>query len=78
MTYCRAAEIVEGTPTAEPHGSERDARLLPAGGPAPDVVRAGKNTAIYGVHSYSTKVPYQAITPFVEQFTLPWHCSHAP
>lgn len=71
MSYRQEAEIVEGTPTAKLHGSERDARLLPARGPAPDVVRAGKNTAIYGVHSYSTKVPYQAITPFVDQFTNP-------
>lgn len=34
-------------------------------------VRAGKNTQIYNVHSYSTKVPYQAIVPFIEHFTQP-------
>jgi 16S rRNA G966 N2-methylase RsmD len=34
-------------------------------------VRAGKNTTIYNVHSYSTKVPYQAIVPFVARFTAP-------
>jgi DNA modification methylase len=34
-------------------------------------VRAGKNTQIYNVHSYSTKVPYQAILPFIAHFTQP-------
>jgi 16S rRNA G966 N2-methylase RsmD len=37
----------------------------------PGLVKAGKNTLIYGVHSYSTKVPPLAITPFIEQFTSP-------
>jgi 16S rRNA G966 N2-methylase RsmD len=35
----------------------------------PTDIRAGKNTQIYSVHSYSTKVPYQAIVPFITQFT---------
>jgi len=34
-------------------------------------VRAGKNTAVYNVHSYSTKVPFQAIVPFIARFTKP-------
>lgn len=36
----------------------------------PDV-RAGKNTLVYNVHSYSTKVPYQGIAPFISHFTTP-------
>ncbi len=38
---------------------------------APDHIRAGKNTLVYNVHSYSTKVPYQAITPFIARLTKP-------
>src|SRR5262249_19076399 len=37
--------------------------------PLPNELRAGKNTAIYNVHSYSTKVPFQAIVPFIAGFT---------
>jgi DNA modification methylase len=34
-------------------------------------VKSGKNTLIYNVHSYPTKVPYQAILPFIEHYTKP-------
>jgi DNA modification methylase len=46
---------------------------LQTGSPSPlfPPIRAGKNTPIYNVHSYSTKVPYQAITPFIARFTAP-------
>lgn len=71
MTYRRAAKTLNGALSAEPEGSPDVTCLASLPDHAPDVVRAGKNTAIYGVHSYSTKVPYQAITPFVERFTMP-------
>jgi len=32
-------------------------------------VSAGKNDGIYKAHSYHTKVPYKAITPYIEHFT---------
>lgn len=40
-------------------------------GALPAEIRAGKNTSVYNVHSYSTKVPYQAIVPFLSGFTNP-------
>lgn len=43
----------------------------PAHAALPAHIRAGKNTLVYNVHSYSTKVPYQAITPFIARFTNP-------
>jgi DNA modification methylase len=71
MTYRQAAETLNGTLSTEPQGSAGAECLVTLAERAPDVVRAGKNTTIYGVHSYSTKVPYQAITPFIERFTKP-------
>ncbi|WP_129793967.1 DNA methyltransferase [Sphingosinicella sp. CPCC 101087] len=52
---------------------------LPAttGGPAPDgppeerMVPGSRNTALYNAHSYHTKVPPEAIRPFIEHFTRP-------
>jgi len=34
-------------------------------------VSEGKNDPIYNAHGYHTKVPYKAIIPFVEHYTLP-------
>lgn len=34
-------------------------------------VSEGKNEPIYNAHSYHTKVPYKAITPFIEHYTKP-------
>ena len=34
-------------------------------------VKAGKNTALYMVHSYHTKVPPQGIEPYIEHYTRP-------
>ena len=34
-------------------------------------VKAGKNTAIYEVHQYHTKVPPQGIEPYIEHYTRP-------
>lgn len=53
------------------------AELLPVskGAPAPDVsldqrsVPGSRNTAFYNAHSYHTKVPPEAIRPFIEHFT---------
>lgn len=36
----------------------------------PDVIRAPRTDRIYNCHAYLTKVPVQAILPFIEQFTL--------
>ncbi|MDJ0628569.1 MAG: DNA methyltransferase [Rhodobacter sp.] len=47
------------------------------GGGAPDappqerMVAASRNTAFYNAHSYHTKVPPEAIRPFIEHFTKP-------
>lgn len=35
------------------------------------VVSAGKNDAFYNAHSYPTKIPPEAIVPFIEHFTDP-------
>ena len=46
-----------------------------SGGPSPDkppsnrMVRGSRNTVLYNAHSYHTKVPPEAITPFIEHFT---------
>ena len=42
-----------------------------ARGPAPRVVTGQRNTALYNAHSYHTKVPPEAITPFLQHFTRP-------
>ena len=34
-------------------------------------VKAGKNSAIYNIHSYHTKVPPQGIEPFIRHYTKP-------
>jgi DNA modification methylase/predicted RNA-binding Zn-ribbon protein involved in translation (DUF1610 family) len=34
-------------------------------------VSEGKNDPVYRAHSYHTKVPYKAITPFIEHYTEP-------
>src|SRR5436309_5869946 len=44
---------------------------VPSVSSVPAQIRAGKNTAVYNAHSYSTKVPYQAIVPFIARFTKP-------
>lgn len=57
-----------GAVTPNPSGQEDgDA----ARGGLPRQIRAGKNTLVYNVHSYSTKVPYQAILRFISHFTKP-------
>jgi 16S rRNA G966 N2-methylase RsmD/predicted metal-binding protein len=35
------------------------------------VISAGKNDAFYNAHSYPTKIPPEAIVPFIEHFTKP-------
>jgi DNA-directed RNA polymerase subunit RPC12/RpoP/16S rRNA G966 N2-methylase RsmD len=35
------------------------------------IVPGSRNTALYNAHSYHTKVPPEAITPFIEHFTRP-------
>lgn len=56
-----------------------DASDLPKSGNLPAVAKAlgnirvsgGRNTALYLAHSYHTKVPPEAITPFIEHYTKP-------
>ena len=56
-----------------------DPRALPRGVGAPAVdkpmpelrIAAGRNSAFYLAHSYHTKVPPEAITPFIEHYTEP-------
>lgn len=38
---------------------------------SPSLVSAGKNDAFYNAHSYPTKIPPEAIVPFIEHFTSP-------
>jgi DNA modification methylase len=42
-----------------------------AGGDAPRVVSGQRNTALYNAHSYHTKVPPEAIAPFLKHFSRP-------
>ena len=42
-----------------------------AGGEAPRVVCGQRNTAFYNAHSYHTKVPPEAIAPFIKHFSRP-------
>lgn len=42
-----------------------------AGGEAPRVVSGQRNTAFYNAHSYHTKVPPEAIAPFIKHFSRP-------
>lgn len=42
-----------------------------AGGDAPRVVSGQRNTAFYNAHSYHTKVPPEAIAPFIKHFSRP-------
>ena len=42
-----------------------------AGGEAPRVVSGQRNTALYNAHSYHTKVPPEAIAPFIKHFSRP-------
>lgn len=37
----------------------------------PAEVRGSRNTAVYNAHSYPTKVPPEAIVPFIERFSRP-------
>jgi DNA modification methylase/transcriptional regulator with XRE-family HTH domain len=39
--------------------------------PMIDEIKGERNTALYNAHSYHTKVPPEAITPFIEHFTRP-------
>ncbi|WP_416268602.1 DNA methyltransferase [Burkholderia cepacia] len=42
-----------------------------AGGEPPKVVSGQRNTALYNAHSYHTKVPPEAIIPFIKHFSRP-------
>ncbi|SAK75040.1 putative methyltransferase [Caballeronia temeraria] len=42
-----------------------------ASGDPPNVVSGQRNTALYNAHSYHTKVPPEAIIPFIKHFTRP-------
>lgn len=38
--------------------------------PSTPMIAGGRNSALYTAHSYHTKVPPEAITPFIEHFTM--------
>ncbi len=84
-TQLRSAELYE--PVTSPFGcvverylaTDNEIRALldtskpapGAGGEAPRVVAGQRNTALYNAHSYHTKVPPEAITPFLKHFSRP-------
>lgn len=43
----------------------------PKKAPATPLVAGGRNSALYTAHSYHTKVPPEAIAPFIQHFTKP-------
>lgn len=57
--------LTRGTP---PSSSGSDAPDRP---PVERLVPGSRNTALYNAHSYHTKVPPEAIRPFIEHFTRP-------
>ncbi len=60
-----AAYLAQG-PAPSSRGS-----TAPDGPPGEVLVPGSRNTAFYNAHSYHTKVPPEAIRPFVEHFTEP-------
>ncbi|MGQ9426957.1 DNA methyltransferase [Gilvimarinus sp. F26214L] len=55
-------------PSSLPVSSRKSAPTKPPNRP---LVPGGRNSAFYTAHSYHTKVPPEAITPFIEHFTKP-------
>lgn len=51
----------------------REGRPKPVAAPLADPIRGRKNTAAYYAHSYPTKVPPEAIEPFIEHHTRRGH-----
>jgi 16S rRNA G966 N2-methylase RsmD len=45
--------------------------IAPSAAPDGIAIPASRNTAFYTAHSYHTKVPPEAIIPFIEHFTMP-------
>lgn len=64
--------VVDGyiSPSSSVHQLVRMDRPAPnASGDPPRVVVGQRNTALYNAHSYHTKLPPEAITPFIKHFT---------
>jgi DNA modification methylase/transcriptional regulator with XRE-family HTH domain len=59
-SYLSSGELPTSTRAASP-GAPPPARFVPG----------SRNTALYSAHSYHTKVPPEAIRPFIEHFTQP-------
>lgn len=59
---------VDPSMEGEPRGRDE---TRPAPALLPQEIRAGKNTLVYNVHSYPTKVPHHAILPLIARFTRP-------
>lgn len=59
----------ESAMTAESPGSTIEAPPIEA--PLAADVSAGKNEPLYRAHPYHTKVPYQAIVPYIRHYTRP-------
>ena len=64
---CLAEEYV-GDPAAI---VSRGTKSLEVGEPLTDAVPGSRSTALYNAHSYMTKVPPEAILPFLEHYTRP-------
>lgn len=60
------AGYLDPTPLPVAQGS-----AVPETPPAGRSVAGGRNSSLYLAHSYHTKVPPEAITPFIEHFTRP-------
>jgi len=65
---CIANEYV-GDPLSLFNGKARDVRRVDA--PLTAAVPGSRNTSLYNAHSYMTKVPPEAISPFIEHYTRP-------
>lgn len=70
MTGCFITRYL--TPDSELRLLTEEVREAPdVSGESPRVVSGQRNTALYNAHSYHTKVPPEAIVPFLRHFTRP-------
>lgn len=65
------AIIYPTRPAAIPSANSRQKRGTGSGATIPPLIHVSKASTTYRAHSYHTKVPPSAITPFIEAFTNP-------
>ncbi len=63
-------DFVEGYLSSQPLPTT-DKKAAPKIPPKERMISGTRNTAFYNAHSYHTKVPPEAISPFIEHFTKP-------